>query len=110
RRSSSSAAPPSSRFFNLSSCLLLSAPLASVFFLMIRRPPRSTLFPYTTLFRSRIDTLPIVCFHASKSWRHENIQLGGCQSLRLFPRQIDLKSVVKGKCRIFGHGSMYKKG
>src|SRR3712207_8911734 len=23
------------------------------FFLMIRRPPRSTLFPYTTLFRSR---------------------------------------------------------
>src|SRR3712207_8036118 len=27
------------------------------FFLMIRRPPRSTLFPYTTLFRS--DGLPI---------------------------------------------------
>src|SRR5476649_2598298 len=26
------------------------------FFLMIRRPPRSTLFPYTTLFRSIIDT------------------------------------------------------
>src|SRR5215203_6710609 len=25
---------------------------AFVFFLMIRRPPRSTLFPYTTLFRS----------------------------------------------------------
>src|SRR3989442_13492624 len=24
------------------------------FFLMIRRPPRSTLFPYTTLFRSRL--------------------------------------------------------
>src|SRR5687768_18280520 len=29
------------------SCRLIS------FFLMIRRPPRSTLFPYTTLFRSR---------------------------------------------------------
>src|SRR2546427_1660534 len=28
----------------------------SFFFLMIRRPPRSTLFPYTTLFRSRSDT------------------------------------------------------
>src|SRR3712207_9328548 len=27
-----------------------------VFFLMIRRPPRSTLFPYTTLFRSLVDT------------------------------------------------------
>ena len=26
-----------------------------VFFLMIRRPPRSTLFPYTTLFRSRAE-------------------------------------------------------
>src|SRR2546427_6729109 len=27
----------------------------SFFFLMIRRPPRSTLFPYTTLFRSRTE-------------------------------------------------------
>src|SRR5256885_16388522 len=45
------------------------------FFLMIRRPPRSTLFPYTTLFRShrddyRIDALqggvrllPIMALH-----------------------------------------------
>src|SRR5690348_18312567 len=28
-------------------------PFISFVFLMIRRPPRSTLFPYTTLFRSR---------------------------------------------------------
>src|SRR2546430_179026 len=27
------------------------------FFLMIRRPPRSTLFPYTTLFRSSVAVL-----------------------------------------------------
>src|SRR2546430_11478688 len=27
------------------------------FFLMIRRPPRSTLFPYTTLFRSQLSRL-----------------------------------------------------
>src|SRR3712207_295236 len=27
------------------------------FFLMIRRPPRSTLFPYTTLFRSEVELL-----------------------------------------------------
>src|SRR5690625_6663410 len=27
-------------------------PISLLFFLMIRRPPRSTLFPYTTLFRS----------------------------------------------------------
>src|SRR2546422_10480223 len=30
----------------------------SFFFLMIRRPPRSTLFPYTTLFRS-LHVLPV---------------------------------------------------
>src|SRR5437773_12571679 len=32
----------------------ITCPVCSIFFfLMIRRPPRSTLFPYTTLFRSR---------------------------------------------------------
>src|SRR6266487_5067771 len=30
----------------------------SFFFLMIRRPPRSTLFPYTTLFRSSRRSRP----------------------------------------------------
>src|ERR1035441_664453 len=29
-----------------------------LFFLMMRRPPRSTLFPYTTLFRSKGDIPP----------------------------------------------------
>src|SRR5580704_18258142 len=32
--------------------ILILALLQLFFFLMIRRPPRSTLFPYTTLFRS----------------------------------------------------------
>src|SRR3712207_2654855 len=32
----------------------------SFFFLMIRRPPRSTLFPYTTLFRSDFRSLWII--------------------------------------------------
>src|SRR3712207_8419360 len=32
--------------------------LCFFFFLMIRRPPRSTLFPYTTLFRSYRPTAP----------------------------------------------------
>src|SRR5437867_7379604 len=31
------------------------------FFLMIRRPPRSTLFPYTTLFRSGLGRVSSVC-------------------------------------------------
>src|SRR5258707_1736504 len=35
--------------------MLLSIFVLVFFFLMIRRPPRSTLFPYTTLFRSRVD-------------------------------------------------------
>src|SRR2546425_12807673 len=30
------------------------------FFLMIRRPPRSTLFPYTTLFRSLADSAHLI--------------------------------------------------
>src|SRR3712207_7071879 len=30
----------------------------TLFFLIIRRPPRSTLFPYATLFRSQVDELP----------------------------------------------------
>src|SRR2546429_5690314 len=34
----------------------MSAGLVFFFFLMIRRPPRSTLFPYTTLFRSSSTT------------------------------------------------------
>src|SRR6266542_6381678 len=36
----------------------LSALSLFFFFLMIRRPPRSTLFPYTTLFRSRPARAP----------------------------------------------------
>src|SRR3989441_10330307 len=33
---------------------------------MIRRPPRSTLFPYTTLFRSTSDTGPVLNPHDPK--------------------------------------------
>src|SRR5438105_5805097 len=39
--------------FLLFVCYSLSLLFLFFFFLMIRRPPRSTLFPYTTLFRSR---------------------------------------------------------
>src|SRR5260221_9455803 len=38
---------------------------------MIRRPPRSTLFPYTTLFRSRspLDTPVFLCLYfSSEKW------------------------------------------
>src|SRR3712207_8401698 len=36
------------------------------FFLMIRRPPRSTLFPYTTLFRSEGDGRPKLLTYACR--------------------------------------------
>src|SRR5947209_13554436 len=41
--------------------MVLSVVFSVFFFLMIRRPPRSTLFPYTTLFRSE---------HAGAEWAH----------------------------------------
>src|SRR2546428_10259247 len=38
------------------------------FFLMIRRPPRSTLFPYTTLFRSVVEyATPLVALGSTPS-------------------------------------------
>src|SRR5688572_31505621 len=43
----------------LSSCRLFSICSTCFFFLMIRRPPRSTLFPYTTLFRSDPDDVGV---------------------------------------------------
>src|SRR5262245_63595927 len=36
-------------------CLFLLTPSLSLLFFVIRRPPRSTLFPYTTLFRSYLE-------------------------------------------------------
>src|SRR2546427_4676957 len=38
--------------------LVVTNHLENFFFLMIRRPPRSTLFPYTTLFRSSSGVRP----------------------------------------------------
>src|SRR2546428_6001571 len=54
---------------------------------MIRRPPRSTLFPYTTLFRSRwgLDTVP----RTAAEWRAAGREAGSLLSQYL---QIDRKS------------------
>src|SRR2546422_7892830 len=48
------------------------------FFLMIRRPPRSTLFPYTTLFRSLIhhEEEP-AARHGQHPVPHETLRRGG---------------------------------
>src|SRR5216683_3606848 len=51
-------------YFNLVKFLAL---LFLFFFLMIRRPPRSTLFPYTTLFRSEPPGVPAATAPAARS-------------------------------------------
>src|SRR3712207_8680929 len=60
------------------------------FFLMIRRPPRSTLFPYTTLFRSpgKID---LITFDATA--RFEEF------SLAALPTDIALMPAGKGDAK-----------
>src|SRR5437667_4187207 len=63
------------------------------FFLMIRRPPRSTLFPYTTLFRSHIRPGAVrlgelenprqvgdVAFHGEHAFAHDENLLFGRRS------------------------------
>src|SRR5260221_10864458 len=42
------------------------------FFLMIRRPPRSTLFPYTTLFRFALNTDFYFCSFAPAQSQNES--------------------------------------
>src|SRR2546425_6596101 len=49
---------------------------------MIRRPPRSTLFPYTTLFRSQSDVVP-VCVAAVQQSRCLVSEGGGRKALEL---------------------------
>src|SRR5256885_5700543 len=58
-------------------CLILKYALIVIttlhsFFLMIRRPPSSTLFPYTTLFRS---VLPAWCQRKTRSGRARRARL-----------------------------------
>src|SRR5258707_10421361 len=55
------------------------------FFLMIRRPPRSTLFPYTTLFRSR--TFPL---HSPKIDKLEVMQIGDVHRAKHYLELVDL--------------------
>src|SRR4051794_28514913 len=48
---------------------------------MIRRPPRSTLFPYTTLFRSRLGTWTLDAATYRVRWSHDLTKLTGVTSL-----------------------------
>src|SRR2546422_8337774 len=77
------------------------------FFLMIRRPPRSTLFPYTTLFRSRIDhigrgeTPPPMPPHGSRLRRQSRRSTGGySDALRSEEHTSELQSRLHLVCRL----------
>src|SRR6266536_5249522 len=60
------------------------------FFLMIRRPPRSTLFPYTTLFRSNDDGQP-----SFQRWRAGEVDI-----VRSEEHTSELQSRVDLVCRL----------
>src|SRR6202030_4651775 len=66
-----------------------------VFFLMIRRPPRSTLFPYTTLFRSGrvLPGRPVA------SRRHRRTARGRLAGLRSEEHTSELESPCNLVCR-----------
>src|SRR5256885_6647005 len=71
------------------------------FFLMIRRPPRSTLFPYTTLFRScrpRCGGRPPTarCGSGSRAARRRR---GGAQRRRT-PRSEEHTSELQSPCNL----------
>src|SRR6202158_6548510 len=59
--------------------------LLSIFFLRIRRPRRSTLFPYTTLFRSLLaaDSVTFSSAVAAESWRDASSSTLDGKSTRL---------------------------
>src|SRR2546430_12813275 len=50
---------------------------------MIRRPPRSTLFPYTTLFRSGADRIQPGIPGVQVGFEHLDVLLGDRKSTRL---------------------------
>src|SRR3712207_8995239 len=63
---------------------------------MIRRPPRSTLFPYTTLFRSRDAVAKVVL---NNLYKHTQLQTTfGCNMLSIVdgvPRTLRLDELVR---------------
>src|SRR5699024_12302313 len=69
--------------------------LTFFFFLMIRRPPRSTLFPYTTLFRSIVSALrsPIGTFGGQLK-NVSAIDLGDRKSTRLNSSHVSISYAV----------------
>src|SRR5437764_14119049 len=70
------------------------------FFLMIPRPPRSTLFPYTTLFRSHLVTVEV----GVERLTHQRVQLNSLalhqHRLRSEEHTSELQSPMYLVCRL----------
>src|SRR5438552_14240729 len=64
------------------------------FFLMIRRPPRSTLFPYTTLFRSRPGR------RRGRGTRHRSVRSDAHRARRSEEHTSELQSPDHLVCRL----------
>src|SRR2546426_9398546 len=63
------------------------------FFLMIRRPPRSTLFPYTTLFRSGLEQLVLDVRAGPRATRRLQVAPGALHgALRLREGPVSLRA------------------
>src|SRR3712207_9390487 len=73
------------------------------FFLMIRRPPRSTLFPYTTLFRSRrrpSSTRAVTRASASRRSRRWHVVAPSSRATRSEEHTSELQSRQYLVCRL----------
>src|SRR5258706_8515447 len=71
------------------------------FFLMIRRPPRSTLFPYTTLFRSVYGTAGLrPAFHHGRPHRGRSGGSVRGSALRSEEHTSELQSLTNLVCRL----------
>src|SRR5256885_15802859 len=75
------------------------------FFLMIRRPPRSTLFPYTTLFRSHVGAADRNDQQHAEYQREprddrEHGRRGGCGRMRSEEHTSELQSPCNLVCRL----------
>src|SRR5437016_12676752 len=82
--------------------LCVSSPLYKLFFfLMIRRPPRSTLFPYTTLFRSqRIRTQPNACQKERQRQASNRQSMGERPIARSEEHTSEIQSLTNLVCRL----------
>src|SRR3712207_8603632 len=71
------------------------------FFLMIRRPPRSTLFPYTTLFRSEVSSDGLTYTFTLKSGINygdpfTDVEVTSGDIVRALEREADPDAAVNG--------------